>query len=117
MHKQSLPVFMVLKAFVTGIIGSRANCYSSALFDEVLKSGEPDFPFCLAWANENWTRRWDGLEQEILQKQSYGGEEDDRAHFEYILPALIDKRAIKIDNKPIFLFYRPGSLPNVSFYN
>ena len=83
-------------------------------FNEVLKSGEPDFPFCLAWANENWTRRWDGLEQEILQKQGYGGEEDDRAHFAHILPALIDKRAIKIDNKPIFLFYRPGSLPNVS---
>ena len=82
-------------------------------FEEILKCREPDFPFCLAWANENWTRRWDGLEQEILQRQEYGGQEEDRVHFEYLLPAFLDNRAIKIDGKPIFLIYRPVSLPDV----
>jgi hypothetical protein len=83
-------------------------------FYEVLESGEPDFPFCLAWANENWTRRWDGMDQEILQSQEYGGEDDDRAHFNYLLKALLDPRAIKIDDKPIFLIYRPADIPDVA---
>ncbi|HQE80320.1 MAG TPA: glycoside hydrolase family 99-like domain-containing protein [Syntrophorhabdaceae bacterium] len=83
-------------------------------FEEILKTGEPDFPFCLAWANENWTRRWDGLDKEILQKQEYGGYEDDKKHFEYLLPAWKDKRSIKINDKPLFLIYRPKDIPDVS---
>jgi FkbM family methyltransferase len=81
-------------------------------FQEVLKSGKPDFPFCLAWANENWTRRWDGWTEDILMEQAYGGELDDQAHFEFLLPALKDPRAIRIDSKPVFLIYRPAHLPN-----
>lgn len=83
-------------------------------FEEVLKTGKPDFPFCLAWANENWTRMWDGLDKEILQKQVYGGYDDDKRHFEYLLPAWQDNRAIKVDGKALFLIYRPREIPDVS---
>jgi glycosyltransferase involved in cell wall biosynthesis/SAM-dependent methyltransferase len=82
-------------------------------FNEVLNSGEPDYPFCLAWANENWTRTWDGMDKEILQKQEYGEEEDDETHFNYLVKAWIDPRALKIDDKPIFLIYRPADMPDV----
>ena len=81
-------------------------------FQEMLASGRPDLPFCLAWANETWTRRWDGQEQEILQAQTYGGDADDRAHFEALLPAFRDPRAIRVDGKPAFLIYRPAHLPD-----
>jgi hypothetical protein len=69
-----------------------------------------DFPFCLCWANEPWTRKWDGLDQHVLQAQTYGGEQDWVDHFNYLLPALNDKRAIRIDGKPIFLIYRIGHI-------
>ncbi len=83
-------------------------------FREVLDSGIPDFPFCLAWANENWTRRWDGQADEILQAQTYGGEEDSIRHFNWLLRAFKDHRYIKVDSKPIFLIYRPFDLPDPS---
>lgn len=80
-------------------------------FEEVLKSGAPDFPFCLCWANENWTRRWDGLEQQVLLKQEYS-EEDDRAHLRSLAPAFADPRYIRVDGKPVFIVYRTNELPN-----
>ena len=61
-------------------------------FDEVLASGKPEFPFALCWANESWSRRWDGSESHILQQQSYS-RDDDRAHIRALLPALADPRA------------------------
>src|SRR6266704_3513710 len=64
-------------------------------FDEVLQSGEPDFPFCLCWANENWTRVWDGLEKDVLIDQSYS-EEDDRQHIRWLANAFLDKIYIKV---------------------
>lgn len=82
--------------------------------NEVIASGKPDFPFCLAWANEPWSRGWDGLPHRILQDQTYGGEDDDRKHFAYLLPALRDSRAIRIDGKPIFLIYHANMLPDAS---
>ncbi len=80
-------------------------------FNDVLASGEPDSPFCLCWANENWTRRWDGQEHEILLKQEYGID-DDIAHIQSLLPAFEDRRYIRLDGKPIFLVYRASMLPN-----
>jgi lipopolysaccharide biosynthesis protein len=47
--------------------------------DEMLASGEPNFPFCLDWANESWSRSWLGDNREVLIEQSYS-EEDDRTH-------------------------------------
>lgn len=81
-------------------------------FNEVVKSGEPDFPFCLCWANETWGRKmWnnDGavIGQTILAEQKYLGEEDDIKHFSSLLPAFKDRRYIRIDNKPVFMIYRP----------
>lgn len=80
-------------------------------FNEVLASGKPDFPFCLCWANENWTRRWDGEEQEILMEQKYSAA-DDREHIKSLISAFKDPRYIKIDGKPLFLIYRSNSLPD-----
>jgi len=80
-------------------------------FQEVLSSGQPNFPFCLCWANENWSRRWDGSENEILLRQNYG-EEDDIEHLNALLPAFKDPRYIRIDDRPLFLVYRISELPD-----
>src|SRR4029077_7212846 len=80
-------------------------------FNDVLASGKPDFPFCLCWANENWTRRWDGLDQEILMTQEYSVK-DYRAHLRAILPAFQDRRYIRVHEKPVFLIYRASNLPD-----
>ncbi len=80
-------------------------------FNDVLKSGKPDIPFCLCWANEPWSRRWDGSESDVLQPQSYSAA-DDIAHIRWLLEALADPRAIKIDNKPVFIVYQGRQLPD-----
>ncbi|WP_194776123.1 glycosyltransferase WbsX family protein [Pararhodonellum marinum] len=64
-----------------------------------------DFNYCLSWANESWTRRWDGKDKEILQVQSYSLE-DDLAHIKYLMKFFRDPRYIKIGNKPVLLVYR-----------
>ena len=88
----------------------------SEIFNEVLISGKPDFPFCLGWANTSWTRRsWNGVDykgKEILIEQLYPGDEDIIAHFYSVLPAFKDNRYIRIDEKPVFLIYKPLELPN-----
>lgn len=85
------------------------------IFDDVLKSGKPDFPFCLGWANHTWTRRnWNGADKhknEDLLLQTYPGEQDYIDHFYNVLPAFKDERYIKIDNKPLFLLYQPMDIP------
>lgn len=80
--------------------------------EQMLASQKSDFPFCLCWANENWTRRWDGLDREILLKQHYN-KADDEAHFEYLLPFFKDKRYIKINGKPVFFIYRTELFPDI----
>ena len=79
-----------------------------------LKSAEPefDFPFCLCWANENWTRRWDGAEDDILMKQNHSAE-DHVAIFADLARYFADKRYIRIENKPIILIYRPSIIENL----
>jgi glycosyltransferase involved in cell wall biosynthesis len=79
-------------------------------FEEVLRSSRPDFPFCLCWANEPWSRRWDGCSEDVLQAQTYGAD-DDVAHIRFLLPALADERAVRIENKPVFLIYQGRDLP------
>jgi lipopolysaccharide biosynthesis protein len=82
-------------------------------FAEVLASGKPDFPFCLCWANENWTRRWDGHDEEILVAQEYC-EEDDKKHIHWLVDAFRDERYIRVGGKPLFLVYRANDLPDPS---
>lgn len=79
--------------------------------DELISTGRPDIPFCLCWANENWTRRWDGMENEILIQQVYSAS-DDEAHIRHLIPIFTDPRYIKVDEKPIFLVYRANWLPD-----
>ncbi len=81
------------------------------VFDEVLSSGKPDFPFCLCWANENWTRAWDGGDKKILMEQQYSPE-DDLKHITWLIPAFKDARYIKIEGKPLLLIYRTSNLPD-----
>ncbi len=76
-------------------------------FEEVLRSGKPDFPFCLCWANESWTGVWAGKPKNILIEQNYPGPADSEKHFNYLLPAFRDHRYVKINEKPVFFIYRP----------
>src|SRR5215475_4957626 len=80
-------------------------------FDEVLRSGQPDFPFCLCWANENWTRVWDGSDKKLLIEQTYSAD-DDLAHIRWLAPAFRDPRHIRVEGKPLFLVYRARKLPD-----
>lgn len=81
--------------------------------DEILASGEPDFPFCLCWANENWSRNWDGgsNSKRILLQQHYS-DEDDRAHMRHLLPILADRRYVRVGGRPLLLVYRTELLPD-----
>jgi len=80
-------------------------------FNDVLQSGEPNFPFCLAWANESWSRRWLGEEEDVLAAQTYS-EDDDIHHIQWLLQAFADRRYITVNAHPLFLIYRPRHLPN-----
>ncbi|ABG52354.1 Tetratricopeptide TPR_2 [Trichodesmium erythraeum IMS101] len=78
--------------------------------DDMLNNKKPDFPFCICWANENWTRRWDGLDREILIAQDYSDES--YKHFaESLIPYLSDRRYICVQGRPLVLIYRIGHLP------
>lgn len=79
-------------------------------FNEVLASGEPRLPFCLCWANENWTRAWDGEHAQLLIGQNYSVE-DDRAHLRWLIDAFRDERYIRVNGKPLFVVYQTAQLP------
>ena len=88
-------------------------------FNEVVRTGEPDFPFCLCWANESWHAKfWDkdgkASSKRLLIEQRYLGHEDNVKHFYSLLPAFKDKRYIKVDGKLLFMIYRPLDFENVS---
>ena len=80
-------------------------------FQEVLESGKPDFPFCLCWANEDWTRTWDGRSRDVLLGQKYGPD-DYREHAKWLAQVFLDKRYIRVNEKPLFLLYRNALLPD-----
>lgn len=80
-------------------------------FDEVLATGQPDFPFCICWANETWTGIWHGAPNRILVEQTYPGLDDHRRHFESWSRAFLDRRYIKVNGKPVLVIYRPEKLP------
>jgi len=78
--------------------------------DDLLKTKELDFPFCLCWANENWTRSWDGENKSILLHQNYS-KTDDLNHIRWLSEIFTDNRYIRINGKPIFLVYRAARIP------
>ncbi|GAA3874285.1 glycoside hydrolase family 99-like domain-containing protein [Leifsonia kafniensis] len=76
-----------------------------------LQSGDQHEPFCLMWANENWTRRWDGGSENVLIAQDY--DEVPATQFIHdVLPLITDPRYIRIDNKPVVAVYRITQIPD-----
>ncbi len=86
-------------------------------FDEVLASGEPDFPFCLGWANHTWKGVWVGASKNrTLIEQTYPGAADYEKHFRALLPTFHDRRYIRVRNKPVFVIFRPLEIPEPEKY-
>ena len=85
-------------------------------FNEVLASGKPDFPFCLCWANHDWTSKtWQKgnnfRRDSMIMKMEYS-KEDYVRHFNYVLPAFRDPRYITVDGKPLFAVWAPHHIPD-----
>lgn len=88
-------------------------------FNEVLKSGKPDFPFCLGWANHSWSNKtWTASKQnkKFFLEQKYPGLNDYIEHFKVLLPAFKDSRYIRVDNKPFFLIYNVLDIPDLKLF-
>ncbi|WP_242117953.1 glycosyltransferase WbsX family protein [Aestuariivivens sediminicola] len=82
--------------------------------DQIIKLKNPDMPFMLCWANENWTRRWDGRDEDILIEQKYSFE-DDTKHIRWLCEQIFsDERYIRVDDCPVFVVYREGLFPDIS---
>ena len=80
--------------------------------NQVLAAGEPDFPFCLCWANQSWSGIWHGAPDRILIEQTYPGREDFIRHFHALLPAFADPRYLRHEGKIVFVVFRPLELPS-----
>lgn len=80
--------------------------------DRKMKNPKEDLPFMFCWANENWTRAWDGGEHEILIEQKYS-HEDDVNHIRALIPYFKDERYIKVDGKPVFIIYKDALFPDI----
>ena len=115
-----LPEVRAAQAELAASYGISGFCYYHYWFngqrllgrplDEILGSGEPDFPFCLCWANESWTRGWLGQEREVLISQTYNPD-DELMHARWLAKAFADSRYLRKDGRAIFLVYRPDNLP------
>jgi lipopolysaccharide biosynthesis protein len=81
----------------------------------LLANPDVEMPYCFCWANENWTRRWDGNEREILLGQTYSAQ-DARDFINYLIPFFKDARYIRIDDRPVLMVYRPSSIPDCKLY-
>ncbi|WP_114793183.1 glycoside hydrolase family 99-like domain-containing protein [Niabella yanshanensis] len=85
------------------------------VFNSVLKSKKPDFPFCLAWANDSWSGVWHGV-QGTLMEQTYPGVQDYEQHFHTLLEAFQDPRYILIDGKPLVFIFQPLAIPDPAMF-
>jgi len=80
--------------------------------DSILELGKPDFPFMLCWANENWSRNWDGGFDDVLLEQHYTAE-DFVNHARHLVKYFVDPRYIRIEGKPVFAIYRDQIIPDL----
>lgn len=85
--------------------------------DEVVRLGEPDFLFCVGWANHDWTtgswqRKKGRTKPEMIFRQTYPGEDDELRHFQRLLPCFRDRRYIRVGGKLLFLVFDPTALPH-----
>ena len=78
--------------------------------EQMLKNKDIDIPFCFSWANENWSKNWDGGNKEVIMEQDYGGQDDWEQHFQYLLPFFKDDRYITFNGKPLFIIYKPEQI-------
>jgi hypothetical protein len=85
-------------------------------FEEVRDSGKPDFPFCLAWANQSWTGIWYGTPNKTLMEQTYPGRADEEAHFRWAQKAFDDPRYVRVDGKPVFVIFAPHDMPSTESF-
>ena len=88
-------------------------CPLEASLQTLLAHPEINQRFCLCWANESWTRRWDGGDEEVILGQDYAGESPESLA-DYLLPFLSDSRCIREGDKPLYLIYRPDLLPDAA---
>jgi len=117
------PKILSQQSFLAHEHGIYAFCYYYYWFDgkrlldrpieEMRVSGQPDFPYCLCWANENWTRSWDGADHEILIANVASRENDARL-IRDLLPHFRDPRYVRVGGRPLFLVYRIGTLPDAA---
>ena len=77
---------------------------------QMLANKAVDLPFCFCWANENWSKNWDGGNREVIMEQDYGTQPDWEKHFQYLLPFFRDTRYITVDGKPLFVIYKPEQI-------
>ena len=78
--------------------------------EQMLANKEINLPFCFSWANENWSKNWDGGNREVIMQQDYGDQKDWEQHFQYLLPFFKDERYITVDGKPLFVIYKPDQI-------
>jgi hypothetical protein len=117
-----LPEARIAQAEMAREYGVDAFCYYHYWFagkrllerplNEMVQSKQPDFPFCICWANQTWTGIWHGNPGRILVEQTYPGENDHRLHFQTLLPSFIDPRYVTVDGKPVFLIVSPNDMPD-----
>ena len=92
------------------IIGSMDSACWSSRSERFLDDRSIDIPFSLMWANENWTRRWDGAESEVLISQDYRPDDDEKMAAEFARH-FQDPRYIRVQGRPLLMIYRPGLIP------
>ncbi|WNH11622.1 glycoside hydrolase family 99-like domain-containing protein [Thalassobellus suaedae] len=118
-----LPEARLAQANLAKVYGIEGFCYYHYWFngkrllnqpiDGMLKQKDLDMPFMLCWANENWTRRWDGKDDDVLIQQNYSFE-DDANHMRWLCQEVFsDSRYIKVDGKPVFVIYRDNLFPDL----
>ena len=81
--------------------------------ENMLKDRSITIPFCLCWANENWSKRWDGGNKEIIVAQDYGNQSEWDIHMDYLIDFFRDERYITVDGKPLIIIYKPELIPKL----